>query len=179
MSSGAYRISTIVLFICFAFLLIYKVDEIPVPYNVDEAASAYDALSLVKYHCDRFLYRFPVYFINFGGGQNALYTYLIAGFIKVFGFSVLTVRLPAILFSLLSVYVFSRVIREEYGNTASVLSVFFFCILPFSIMHSRWGLDAYLLFPMMIFSVTMFYHAIRQKKSRWFLLSGIVFGLTL
>ena len=178
MSSGAYRISTIVLFICFAFLLIYKVDEIPVPYNVDEAASAYDALSLVKYHCDRFLYRFPVYFINFGGGQNALYTYLIAGFIKVFGFSVLTVRLPAILFSLLSVYVFSRVIREEYGNTASVLSVFFFCILPFSIMHSRWGLESYLLFPMMIFSSVSLFHSVKTGKFRWYMLTGCLFGIS-
>lgn len=177
-SSKTYHISIFVLFICFAFLLLFKVNEIPVPYNVDEAASAYDALSLVKYHCDRFLYRFPVYFINFGGGQNALYTYLIAGFIKIFGFSVLIVRLPAVLFSLLSMYVFSRVIREEYGNTASILSAFFFCILPFSIMHSRWGLESYLLFPMMIFSSASFYYSARNGKFRWYLLTGCLFGIS-
>ena len=178
MTSKAFHISLIVLFTCFAFVLFYKVTEIPVPYNVDEAGSAYDALSLVKYHCDRFLYRFPVYFVNFGGGQNALYTYLISVFILIFGFNVLIVRLPAILLSLLSAYVFARAVRKEYGNTASVISVFFFCILPFSIMHSRWGLESYLLFPMIIFSITALFQAVRSGKSKWYLLAGCLFGVS-
>lgn len=177
-SSKTYHISLIILFILFAFVLFFKVTEIPVPYNVDETASAYDALSLVKYHCDRFLYRFPVYFVNFGGGQNALYTYLISVFILIFGLNVLIVRLPAILLSLLSAYVFARTVRKEYGNTASVISVFFFCILPFSIMHSRWGLESYLLFPMIIFSISALFQAVRSGKFKWYVLTGCLFGLS-
>lgn len=170
----------IILFVVFAFLLFYRVTEIPVPFNVDEAGTAYDAWCIANYHCDRFLYHFPVYFINYGGhGSSGLYTYLAAVMIKLFGYNVLSIRLPAILLSLASAFALTMTVKKELGKIASLITMFFFCILPFSFMHSRWGLDAYLLFPMMIFSVTMFFYAIRQKKSRWFLLSGIVFGLTL
>lgn len=180
MPSKAYRIVFPVLFAAFAFLITWRVTEIPVPFNVDEAGTAYDAWSIANYHCDRFLYHFPVYFINYGGhGSSGLYTYLAAVMIKLFGFSVISVRLPAILLSLLSSLALAMTVRKELGNTASVITMGFFCILPFSFMHSRWGLDAYLLFPMMIFSVTMFYFAVRRGKTCWFILSGLVFGLTL
>ena len=168
------------LFAVFTILLTIKVTEIPVPFNVDEAGTAYDAWCIANFHCDRFLYHFPVYFINYGGhGSSGLYTYLAAAMIKIFGYSVISVRLPAILLSLASVLAMTLTVRKELGNTASVITMLFFCILPFSFMHSRWGLDAYLLFPMMIFSVTVFYYAVRSEKARWFFLSGIVFGLTL
>ena len=179
MSTRLYGVLTAVLFVLFAFLLFYRVTEIPIPYNVDEAGMAYDAVSLVNYHCDRYLYRFPVYFVNFGGGQNALYTYLAAVLIRLFGYSVLIVRLPAILLSLISALVFTLMIRREYGNTASVLAAAFFCTLPFSIMHSRWGLESYLLFPMLIISLAAFSRAAETSKTGWFFLSGVLFGLTL
>lgn len=180
MPSKVYSIVFPVLLITFAFLITHRVTEIPVPLNVDEAGTAYDAWCIANYHCDRFLYHFPVYFINYGGhGSSGLYTYLAAIMIKLFGNSVFSVRLPAILLSVISALALSLTIRKELGNTASVITMFFFCILPFSFMHSRWGLDAYLLFPMMIFSVTVFYFAVRHEKTRWFILSGVVFGLTL
>ena len=175
-----YLIIISALFAVFTILIIIRVTEIPVPFNVDEAGTAYDAWCIANFHCDRFLYHFPVYFINYGGhGSSGLYTYLAAAMIKIFGYSVISVRLPAILLSLASALAMTLTVRKELGNTASVITMLFFCILPFSFMHSRWGLDAYLLFPMMIFSVTVFYYAVQSEKARWFFLSGIVFGLTL
>ena len=168
-----------ILFGVFTFLLFYRVDEIPIPWHVDEAGMIYDAKSIIKYHCDRFLYRFPVHFINFGGGQNALYTYLAAITIKLFGYSKLTVRIPAIILSLLSVPVFVQPIRKEKGRLASIIAITAFCFLPYSIMHSRWALESYLLFPMMVFSNGMFYHAVKEEKTIWFIFSGILYGITL
>lgn len=172
-------LSVSVLFILFAFLLFYKAEEIPVPYHADEAGMAYDALSLANFGVDRFLYKNPVYFINFGGGASALYTYLAVLAVRVFGYSVLSVRLPAIILSLLSALFFVCIIQREYGSVASVFAMGSFCGLPFSIMHSRWGLDCYLFFPTMIISVCCFYAAVKTKKIRWFLLAGVSFGITL
>ena len=59
--------------------------DIPYGIHIDEAGMGYDAWSLQKYHVDRWLNHFPVYLINFGGGQSALYAYLCAMFIKLFG----------------------------------------------------------------------------------------------
>lgn len=178
-SGRVCTVLSLVLFTAYAFLLFFKVTEIPLPFNVDEAGAAYDAFCLANYHTDRFLYRFPVYFVNFGGGQNALYTYLLAVLMKLFGYSILIVRLPAILLSLASTLVLFLLTRREHGNTASLILLALFCILPFSIMHSRWGLESYLLFPMMIFSLAMVYLAIKKGTVVWWVLSGCVFGLTL
>lgn len=168
------------LFILFVFLLLYKVDEIPAPFYVDEAGSAYDAFCLVNYGVDRFLERNPVIFLNFGGhGQNALYTYLAAISIKLFGFSYFTVRLPAIVLSILSAVCFSWLIRKESGDKAALIIMGLFCILPFSIMHSRWGLEAHIFFPMLLLSCTGLHTAVRSRKGWMFAVSGIMFGLTL
>ena len=181
LSSKSYRLAMAVLSVLFIFLLTYKLTEIPIPYHVDEAGMAYDAVNIVRYHYDRYFNRFPVYFINFGSGQSALYIYLTAILIKLFGYSILTVRIPAVLLSVISALVFSLTIRKEHGNTASVLTMFFFCILPFSIMHSRWGLDAYLFFPMLILSCCALNYSVsvKTKKNVWLFFSGCLFGVTL
>ena len=179
-SDKTYKCILILLTVLFAFLLLYKVTSIPTAFNTDEAGSAYDAASIAKYHCDRHLYRFPVYFVNFGiHGQSALYTYLAAISITMFGNNVLTIRLPAIVLAFISALAFAFFMRKEFGNTASIITLVLFCILPFSIMHSRWGLDCYLFFPMMILSIVVFYSAVQNMKTGWWILSGCVFGLTL
>ena len=178
-SERMYRILFFTLLCIFSFLLFYKVGEIPIPYHVDEAGMVYDASSLASYGTDRWGYHYPVYLINYGGGQSALYMYLAAASIKLFGYSVTAVRLPAIFFSLLSTAVFAVLVRKAYGNTDSLIALGVFCFLPFSVMHSRWGLDAYLLFPMLILSCTALYSAVKTDRNRLFILSGCLFGVTL
>ena len=178
-SCAVYNVAMHILSVVFAFLLLYRVDDVPTPFNVDEAGMAYDALSIVNYHVDRHLYHFPVYFVSYGDGQSALYTYLAAILIKLFGYSILIVRLPAVILSLISAILFSLMIRRSYGNMASVTAMFLFCVLPFSIMHSRWGLDCYLFFPMLIISCAVFYHVVSVSKIGWYLPSGLLYGLTL
>ena len=175
----SYIIIIVFSFVLFAVLLLFRVDTIPVPYHVDEAGMAYDAKSIVNYGVDRYLYKYPVYLINFGGGQSVLYAYLAALFFKLFGFSVLTVRLPAITLSLISALIFVLTVRKEYGNVSSIIMAGLFCFLPFSIMHSRWGLDSYLLFPMMIISCSIFFRAVRTGNIWLYVFSGLSFGLTL
>ena len=74
--------------------------QIPIGINVDEAGTMYDAYAIANYGTDRFGNIYPVYMINYGGGQSALYTYLAAILIKVFGFSLTVVRIPAFIFSI-------------------------------------------------------------------------------
>ena len=177
--SVVYFILIVFLLSTFTFLLIYKVDEIPIPYHADEAGMAYDAKSLAEYGVDRFLYKNPVYFINFGGGMNALYTYLAVPAIKTFGYNVVSVRLPAIILSLVSAMFLTYVIQKEYGNIASVFMMLLFCCIPFSIMHSRWGLESYLFFPMMVISSCFLHRAVRINKIWMYFITGISFGITL
>ena len=179
-TSKFYWILLFVMFFIYVFLLIYKITEIPIALNLDEAGIAYDARSIAQYHCDRFLYRFPVLFRNFGGGGlSSLYIYSAALFVKILGYSTFAVRLPSILFSLISTLILVLSIQKIYSETVSLYVMFCFCVLPFSIMHSRWGLEAYLMFPMFIISVVFFNHTIQAGKTVWYFICGCVFGITL
>ena len=172
-------LTLLVLLFLFAFVLFYKVAEVPIPYEIDEAGMAYDAINIVNYGVDRFMYKNPVYFINFGGGQNALYTYLAALSVRLFGYSALSLRLPAVLLSCLAALSFALLMRSVYGNAASIFGMGLFIVLPFSVMHSRWGLESYLLFPMLMISCALFALAVRKEKTWIYAVSGISFGITL
>ena len=174
-----YSGSVLILSCILVFLLTYGLGSIPNGLHVDEAGMAYDAMNLSRYGVDRFLYPNPVYFINFGGGQNALYTYLASFVISVLGFSITTLRLPAVLLSFLAAFCFVMMTKKAHGKYFSVIVLFLLCVLPFSIMHSRWGLESYLLFPMSIISCFCLFWAFLKYKKRWFFLAGISFGLTL
>ena len=61
----------------------------------------HDAYCIANYGTDRYGNSNPVYMINYGGGQSALYTYLAAILIKVFGYSLTVIRIPALVFSII------------------------------------------------------------------------------
>ena len=64
--------------------------------HFDEMSAAYDAFCIQGWGVDRHLTRFPVYFMNTGPGQNALYIYLAAVVFKLFGFSLFKFRMVAV-----------------------------------------------------------------------------------
>lgn len=66
----------IIIFILFSILLLYKIGLVPKGLHVDEAGMAFDAISIISNGTDRYQNQLPVYLVNFGGGQSALYAYL-------------------------------------------------------------------------------------------------------
>lgn len=169
----------ILIFLIFAISLTFKIGEIPKGLHVDEAGAFYDAICLSKYGVDRYLNKLPVYLINFGGGQSALYAYLAAIIIKIFGANVIAFRLPAILLSLISMLFFYKAVEENNGKKEALLTVLIFAIAPWNIMKSRWGLDCYLMSSLLAISIYSLVKAVNKNKQYWYVISGILFGLTL
>ena len=180
-SISFYSCVVLLLFCITLFTSVYKVGVVPSGLHVDEAGIAYDALSVANYGVDRYLNPYPVYFINFGGGQSALYTYLAAFFIRIFGYSVICVRLPAILVRLITFvaiyYITGREYRDHPEKTLLLLLIFAVC--PYFIMQSRWGLDCNLLVGLLALSVSVLTAAVRHNSTTLYLLSGLSFGLSL
>lgn len=170
---------SLILFLICIFELFYKLGEVPSGIHVDEAGSLYDTFCFLNYGVDRFLYKNPVYLINYGGGQSVLYTYLAVIFMKIFGVSLYSFRLVAIAFSLVSYYFFYKMIRKYDCKVKSVFVLFLLTILPFYIMKSRWGLDCYLLNPFFMISLYFFVTAIEKCSNLYYFISGICFGITL
>ena len=175
-------------FVAFLFFITvltstFKLGDVPYGLNVDEAGMAYDAISLVNYGVDRYLKPYPVYFINFGGGQNAMYTYLAALFIRVFDYSTVIIRLPAVLLRFLTFIAIYFIMKSEYGKPnnkeKSLLLLFLFSVCPYFIMQSRWGLESNLLVGFLTISICLLIYSIRNNSTKLFFASGISFGLTL
>ena len=172
-----YNTIVIVLFIITIFTTLYKIGEVPAGIHVDEAGMAYDAWSIANHGVDRYLYNFPVYFINYGGGQNALYGYILALLLKFFDFSIVLLRIPAFIFRV-TTFISLYFMTKNY-KLKSLLLLFLFSILPIFVMSSRWGLESYLMMGMMSIAVCLGKFAIDTRRWYFYVLSGISFGLTL
>lgn len=168
----------ILLFILIIAVLIRLlfIAQAPNGIHEDEAGMAYDAWSISEYGVDRYLNHNPVYLINFGGGQSALYAYLAAFFIKIFGFSVLAIRLPSILLSIITIVLSYLIVKKLKGPRDALLFTFLISICPWHIMQSRWGLDCNLLSS--FFAIDLFL-LLSSTKAWHYIITGIFVGLTL
>lgn len=174
-----YKIIVFLIFFIVLFTSLYKLGIVPYGMHVDEAGMAYDALSLSKYGVDRYLNKFPVYLINYGGGQSAMYAYLTAILIKIFGYSIYIIRMPAVLLRFLLVISGFLIVKENKSKYQSLIFILLLAITPYFIMQSRWGLDCNLLVGFLTISIYFLIKAINKKSNKLFIISGIFFGLTL
>ena len=121
-----------------------------------------------------------MYFTNFGGGQNALYTYLTAILIRICGtYNSVIIRLPALILSIIEVIICYKLAREFTGKKTSLLFMLMVTLAPWHIMKSRWGLESYLLSPLFAFSIYALVKAVKKKSLFIYFIAGALFGLTL
>lgn len=131
--------------ICILFLLtrLYKIAEIPSSVYWDEASIGYNAYSIAQTGKDEWGEVFPLHFRAFGEFKLPVFIYSVALFVKTFGLSILSVRLPSVLFSLgvvLVTYLLTKRLTEDSG--IAVLSSFFISISPWFFIFSRTGYEA-------------------------------------
>ena len=104
------KIPKITLILLLAFLLrFWQINKIP-SLNPDEAALGYNAYSLIRTGKDEHGVSWPLHFKSFGDYKPGGYVYLAIPFVKVLGLSPLAVRLPNLIFSVLTVYVLYRLV---------------------------------------------------------------------
>lgn len=171
-----YKKILIILLILIFFSRIYEFGKIPTAVGVDEAAAIYDGYCIANYNVDRYLNSYPVYLINFGGGQSSLYAYLIAILINLFGNNLLIYRLPLLIISIVSIIVLYMVCDKFKNKKTSLLFAFLIIIFPWHISSSRYGLDCNLLFGFMAIDIYIISIA---KRNYQYILAGIFIGLTL
>lgn len=171
-----YKVIVIIILIVGIFFRFIAIDKIPIGLNVDEAGMAYDAYCIANYGTDRFENPYPIYMINYGGGQSALYTYLAAIFIKILGFSIFAIRMPAFIFSILYIIIGYLITKQFKNRKIAILIEFLIVICPWHFMQSRWGLDCNLMSALMLLSI---YLLLKAKKTIGYILAGISFGITL
>ncbi len=166
----------------FVVTRLFRLDMVPftpIGMHYDEMSAAYDAWCIQGWGCDRHLTRFPVYFMNAGSGQNALYIYFAAIMFKLVGFSVFKFRLVAVICAgvayiclfFLSRILFGRGITSLIPNALMV-------IMPIFLMSEHWGLESYLFLSFSIISIYFMIIALDKGCLRYSILSGFLWGIT-
>lgn len=180
-SKKVYRITFTIIFILFIFMHVYRIGDLPYGIQCDEMGMGYDAWCLANYGTDRYQNSFPVYLINFSGGQSALYAYLCAPLVGIFGFSATIFRIPAIICSFVIFYFGLKTVYLIYdkNKTVTILCVFLYTIFPIFTMLFRTGLDCILMAGGSIVFIYLLIRAIDQQHLLSFVLAGIIGGLTL
>ena len=151
--------------------------DVPMGLNQDEASIGYEAWALLEHGIDRHGYRYPVHFVAWGSGMNALYAYLAMPFIQFLGLNVLAVRLPQALLGVAALFAMYDVGRRLVDRRFALCALFVLAISPWHIMLSRWGLEANILPVIVLFAFALVLRGL--ERPRWLVPAFVVLALAL
>lgn len=176
-ASAAIRWITAALFLLAVAVRVYRFGSLPGGMNQDGAMAAVDARALADYGTDRFGTRLPAHFTAWGYGQmSVLMSYLMIPWLKLFGLSPLTARLPNLLVSLAGIVCLWDLTRRRYGAVTAAWVLGFAAICPWQLLQSRWALDCNL-YPHFVLFGTYFLCLGAEKKRRFYWIGMLFFGL--
>jgi len=158
-------------------LRVYKINSLPA-LNADEASIAYNAYSLLKTGRDEHGNFLPIHFQSFNDYKPGGYFYLVLPFVKLFGLSVYSVRLPGIILSTLTIFAIYLLTTELFTKKLGLTAALFLAISPWHIHFSRgaWEVSA-----ATFFMTTGLWAFLKAQKSprRYYLLSAVFFVFSL
>ncbi len=122
-------------------LRLHQLNTVP-ELNADEAALAYNAYSLLQTGRDEFGDSWPLVFQSFGDFKPGVYVYLAMPFVHFLGAIPLAVRLPSLIFSLVSVWLIYHVSQKIFTTSRhrvaiGLLSSLMLALMPWHIHFSR------------------------------------------
>ncbi len=182
-SDTAARVIFVVIMAVAAFLRLYRLGDVPLGLQQDEASIGYDAYCLATYGIDRNGYHFPIYPITWGcGGGSPLLIYLNVISVSLFGTGIVKLRLIPAICGILTVLLFYLILRlsfedKDYRNLASLLGAGFLAVCPWHVILSRWSLDCNIMPFNLILAVYLFLLAAKKKSTVIYGLSAAAFAV--
>lgn len=163
-----------------AFLRMFVLSNVPPSASLDEASIGWNAYSILQTGKDEYGTSFPLLLRAYDDYRPALYVYLVAPFVKIFGLNILSVRLPSVILSVLAVYVTYFLVKELFGKQKilnsehlAIVSSFLLAISPWHIYISRLGHEVNIAFSFFLFAVFFFLRRRIYLSAFFFLLSFI------
>ena len=172
------RIILFLIVILAAFLRIYKLDQVPVSLNWDEAAFGYNAYTIANWGRDEWGNSYPLIFTSFRDDKHPVIVYITAIFVKIFGLSDYTARLPTAFFGVLNVWLIYLLAKQLFKqNSVALFAALFLAVSSYNVHFSRglWESNYALFFYML--GLYLFLKAL-DSKPKLFPISIFSFGLS-
>ncbi len=160
-----------------AVFRLYQLDRIPSGFIPEEVSNGWNAYNLLKTGRDEWGVRLPLVFRETGGYKLALNSYLIVPVMALFGINEFSVRLPAAVAGIMSVYLTYLVSKLLFKNESYALSSAM--LLAVSVWHvsiGRYGVDVNWGVPLFLSGLIFLIKS--EHKPRLFLVSSVAFTLT-
>jgi len=152
------------------FLHLFKLGSVPPSLNWDEVSQGYTSYSISQTGMDEWGEKYPLFFRSFGEWKSAVYIYLLVPFIKVLGLSAFSIRLPAAIASIISVYLIYLICRKLYSEKVALWAAFLMAVTPWSFMLGRPAFEANVALALVLGGIYLF-------LANKLVFSAILFGL--
>lgn len=123
------------------FFRFYRFDLVPPSLYWDEVAIGYNAWSVLTTGADEYGHKLPLLFESFQDFKLPGFVYSIVPFIKIWGLSKIAVRLPSIIFGVLSVLFLFLLVSQLFNKKVAILSSLLLATTPWAIQFSRAGFE--------------------------------------
>lgn len=178
-----YEIVLLLILTLAIFLRFYKLGDIPIGFNDDEAAFGYNAYSVLTTGRDewgKFL-PFPA-FESFGDWKLIAYLYLAVLSTAIFGVNEFATRFPSALLGTLSVLItyfltIKLFEKDENKKTYAIFATFLLAISPWSIIASRNAFESDILVFFISLATVLFLKGLNSKN--YLSASVVVFSTSL
>ena len=147
--------------------------------NIDEAMASINAFEIAKSGNDLMGTHLPLYFDCWlYGGQSPVAIYLAAAAVKIFGATKFAVRLPVLIFNVLSLWAYFEFVYEIFDRKRyRIILCSVAAISPWSIFAAAYFLDCNYIAFFILFGLCFLVKAIKREKSLLFAVAMICFGL--
>lgn len=169
------KISITVLILIGVFLRSYSIDNVPAGFFADEIAIAVNAKTIAENGMDEFGNKYPFGFESFSDYKLPGYIYLSSLFYFFLGSQVMTVRLPAVISSVLSIFLLGYLIYLLFpkNKTQIYFSMIILALCPFHIHFSRIAYETILSTSFfLVFQISLI-KTIKNSKRMWYIIGVI------
>lgn len=171
--------SLILILLLSIILRIWGLENYPPHLRNDEASFGYNAYSILKTGRDEHGELLPFIFRSFGDWKPGLYFYLTTPFIATLGLNEWSVRIPAALSGVISIYLMYLFSLNLFkSKDIALASAFALAIVPWHVAFSRGAWDAQVSLMFILMGLVSFGRGVTDN-SKYLIISAIAFGLSL
>lgn len=163
-------------------LRLWSIGSVPPSPDWDEASLGYNAYSVINTGKDEYGSFLPVILRSFDDYKPAGYMYFVVPFVKLLGLNLVSVRLPSVIFGVISVVAAFFLVRElfedkELGVKIGFLSSFLLAISPWHLQFSRVAFESSTGMAFNLFTVLFFLKGLKNNK--FLLLAAVTAALNI